>query len=80
MKKAIERTTVLAAVSAVGFVALRRFGPDLAQRGMQKCHEMMDRVSEQGTSERAAQFTEGCGEGRAGGSSGIEDKVGFAPA
>lgn len=38
MKKAIIGTTTLAAMSTVVVVAVRRFGPDLAERGMQRRH------------------------------------------
>lgn len=42
MKK-IFGTAVFATLAAVAVVGLRRFGPRLAERGMKKCHEMMDR-------------------------------------
>lgn len=38
MKKAIIGTTTLAAMSTVVVVAVRRFGPDLAERGIQRRH------------------------------------------
>jgi hypothetical protein len=44
---------VFAASAAVVVVALRRFGPALAERGMKKCHEMMRRMSQEYPHERA---------------------------
>jgi hypothetical protein len=64
MKKAIIGTTGLAAVSTVVIVAVRRFGPDLAERGIRKCHEMMARITEQ--SEPSLQLTGDCAEGHQG--------------
>lgn len=67
MKKAIIGATVLATVSTVVVGALRRFGPDLARRGMQKCHQMMASMAQQGSSEPSVQFTGDCaGQGGSG--------------
>lgn len=68
MKKAIIGATVLAAVSTVVVGALRRFGPDLARRGMQKCHQMMASMAQQGSSEPSVQFTGDCAGAHQGGS------------
>ena len=68
MKKAIIGATVLAAVSTAVVGALRRFGPDLARRSMQKCHEMMAGMAQQSSSEPSVQFTGDCGGAHQGGS------------
>lgn len=60
MKKAIIGATVLAAVSTVVVGVLRRFGPELARRGMQKCHEVMTGMAQQGSPEPSVQFTRDC--------------------
>ena len=70
MKKAIIGTG-LAALSTVVIVAVRRFGPDLAERGIRKCHEMT-RITEQ--SEPSVQLTGDCAEGHKGGARETEQK------
>ena len=71
MKKAIIGTG-LAAVSTVVIVAVRRFGPDLAERGIRKCHEMMARITEQ--SEPSVQLTADCADGHKGNARETEQK------
>jgi hypothetical protein len=68
MKKKIIGATILAAVSTIVVVVLRRFGPELARRGMQKCHEMMAGIAPQGSSEQSVQFTGDCSGAHQGGS------------
>jgi hypothetical protein len=42
----MKRAIIGAAVLAVALAAARRFGPALAQRAMNKCHQMMSKCGE----------------------------------
>ena len=42
----MKKMIIGAAVSAAALAALRRFGPAIHERGMKKCHEMMNRCQE----------------------------------
>ena len=42
----MRKVIIGAAVLAVALVTARRFGPALAQRGMNKCHQMMGKCQE----------------------------------
>lgn len=57
-------TVVSSALVAVGVVALRRFGPGLAERGMNKCHELMGHMSEGCPPGQTVQGQEEVGAGR----------------
>ena len=46
MKKVIIGAAVSAAVFAAGLAALRRFGPAIHERAMNKCHQMMGKCQE----------------------------------
>ena len=55
MKTKVFGTAVFAALAAGVVVALRRFGPELAERGMNKCHEMMGHLAEEYPPKQAVQ-------------------------
>ena len=57
MKARFIGTAVFAAVTAVLVVAFRRVGPRLAERGMEKCHEMMTRMGKECPPGQSAQHT-----------------------
>jgi hypothetical protein len=42
----MKKVIIAAAVFAVAGVAARRFGPAIAQRAMNKCHQMMSKCGE----------------------------------
>ncbi len=42
----MKKVIIGAAVSAAALAALRRFGPAIHERGMKKCHEIMNRCQE----------------------------------
>lgn len=62
MKATFMRTAVVAAVTAVLVVAFRRVGPGLAERGMNRCHEMMTRMGKECPPGQSAQLTSKGGE------------------
>jgi len=55
MKTKVFGTAVFAALAAGVVVALRRFGPELAERGMNKCHEMLGHRVEEYPPKQAVQ-------------------------
>lgn len=55
MKTKVFGAAVFAALAAGVLVALRRFAPELAERAMNRCHEMMGHLAEECPPQQAVQ-------------------------